>query len=285
MKTPFFFLHIPRTAGTTINAVIKNNFEPHEILSVYRDADYTMLRHIDAALLDRIKLIQGHLLLSSHDPPRIFSREVRVFTFLRNPVDRLVSEYLFLKSWPDNHLYRYLNEGEVSFCDYITSDAKELRYRGKNFMTRAVSGMDFDLSRFPRQALDTAKHHLEHVFGFVGIQEMFDESLLVLRDFLGLRSIFHERTNALRSEVKQRITEADRAVAREHNAADMELHAFAVEVFKNAVAARGPGFSRDLAAFRRINAKFGRVCALITKRAGLETDIPVEMPKNFVFRD
>ncbi len=127
---------------------------------------------------------------------------MRVFTFLRNPVERLVSEYLFQKSWPDNHLYRYLNEENVSFADYITSQAKILKYRGKNFMTRAVSGMDFGLGSFPRAALDTAKRHIERVFGFVGIQEMFDESLLLLRDFLGLRSLYHERMNVLRAARK-----------------------------------------------------------------------------------
>jgi hypothetical protein len=213
MNTPFFFLHIPRTAGTTINSIIKHNFKPHEILSIYRDSDYRRHETVDAALLDRIRLIQGHLLLETYDPPRIYGRDVRVFTFLRNPVERLVSEYLFQKSWPDNHLYRYLNEENVSFADYITSQAKILKYRGKNFMTRAVSGMDFDLGSFPRAALDTAKRHIERVFGFVGIQEMFDESLLLLRDFLGLRSLYHERMNVLRDGAKERVTEADRALA------------------------------------------------------------------------
>ncbi len=283
MNTPFFFLHIPRTAGTTINSIIKHNFEPHEILSIYRDSDYRKHETVDAALLDRIRLIQGHLLLETHDPPRIYGRDVRVFTFLRNPVERLVSEYLFQKSWPDNHLYRYLNEKNVSFADYITSQDKRLKYRGKNFMTRAVSGMDFDLGSFPRTALDTAKRYIEHVFGFVGIQEMFDESLLLLRDFLGLRSIYHERMNVLRDGAKEHVTEADRALALERNAADAELYGFAVETFKDRIAGRGPGFSRELKAFRTINAKFGRVCALITARDGPGTDTPVEMPKNLLF--
>ncbi|QLA16810.1 sulfotransferase family 2 domain-containing protein [Desulfolutivibrio sulfoxidireducens] len=284
MNIPFFFLHIPRTAGTTINSVLKNTFQPKEILSVYRDGDYKAFHELDPAFLDHTKLIQGHLLLHSYDPPQIYSREVRPFTFLRNPVDRLVSEYLFLKSWPDNHLYRYLNEGDVSFREYIQSDAKELRFRGKNFMTRAVSGMDFDVFRFPRQALETAKHHIEHVFGFVGIQERFDESLLLLREFLGLRSIFYEAMNAIRKDLKQSIGKADMELALECNAADMELHAFAVSVFEAKIAERGRDFARKLKAFQKINAKFGHVCALISKRTGLKTDIPIEMPKNLLFR-
>ena len=280
MGKPFFFLHIPRTAGTTLNAVIRNNFAPEEVLSVYNRADYERLAVLDEAALAPIRLIQGHLFLQSYDPPMSYAREVEVFTFLREPVARLVSQYLFELHWEENSLYSFLNEGGVSFADYVTSDCKELRYRGRNFMTRMLSGMDFDLDSFPRAALDAAKRNLESVFGFVGIQERFDESLVMLQDFLGLESLLHERRNALRPALKERIGEADLALAAERNAADAELYAFAVGLFDERVASQGPEFQARVARFREVNTRFAKVCALVARRDGQDMDADVVLPKD-----
>lgn len=35
MDETLFFLHLPRTAGTTLNAVLHDNFAPETVLSVY----------------------------------------------------------------------------------------------------------------------------------------------------------------------------------------------------------------------------------------------------------
>ena len=275
-----FFLHIPRTAGTTLNAVIRNNFAPEEVLSIYSRADYERMAVLDEEVLAPIRLIQGHLFLQSYDPPMSYAREVEVFTFLREPVARLVSQYLFELHWEENSLHTFLNEGGVTFADYVTSDCKELRYRGRNFMTRMLSGMDFALDSFPRAALDAAKRNLESVFGFVGVQERFDESLVMLQDFLGLESILHERRNALRPALKERIAEADLALAAERNAADIELHAFAAELFEHRVSALGDAFQARVARFREVNARFAKVCALMARRNGQDMDADIVLPKD-----
>ena len=39
-QPPFFFFHLPRTAGTTLNAILRDNFAPEEVLTVYRREEY-----------------------------------------------------------------------------------------------------------------------------------------------------------------------------------------------------------------------------------------------------
>jgi len=286
MPEPFFFLHLPRTAGTTVNDILRANFRPGEILSLYRDSDFKRLAGLGSEALEGIRLIQGHTLLHNYDPPLMYSRPVRVFTFLRHPVTRLVSEYAFLKTWPETSLYRFLNDNAVTFRDYLTSKRRELRYRGKNPMTRLLSGCDFDLDGFPRQALDTAKRHLESVFGCFGLQERFDESLLVIGDFLGLQNVYYERRNVLAKGVKEDVGEADVQLALEKNAADMELYAFACELFTARVAAQGPGFAARVRRFRAVNARYAKVCALIAQKTGTGGVGDIENPKDaFLFPD
>lgn len=276
---PFFFLHLPRTAGTTLNAIIRDTFAPQETLSVYTEQEYAAFREIEAAQLDAVRLIQGHLFLDSYDPPQIYGRDVAVFTFVREPVARLISEYYFLKSWPENHMYAYLNENDISFREYLLGTERRLRYRGKNFMTRFFSGMDFALDAFPHKALAAAQHNLEHVFGCVGVQERFDESLLLLGQFLGLKSLCYEKRNVLQAKSKPVVSDEDIALARELNAGDIALYEMACGLFDRRVTALGRLFALKVKEFTLINAKYQSMCARISEELMGEQKGPVILPK------
>ena len=78
MPPMLFFLHMPRTGGTTLNTVLKANFAPEEILSIYQREDYERCRELEPAQLDGIRLVIGHLLPQSVEPPRFYDREVRI---------------------------------------------------------------------------------------------------------------------------------------------------------------------------------------------------------------
>lgn len=274
-----FFLHLPRTAGTTLNSIIRDNFTNEEIISVYSAQEYKEFREIDSSRLNGVRVIQGHLFLDEYSPPRIYSRNVSVFTFLREPVARLVSEYLFLKTWPENHMYAYLNDNGVTFREYLLSDEARLAYRGKNFMTRFFTGMDFALNAFPQTAYDAAAHNLEHEFGFVGIQERFDESLLLLGDFMGLKSLCYEKRNVLASGQIEQISEDDLALARELNAADIKLYDFACDLFAKRVERLGRFFELKVREFKLINAKYQKMCSLISTELVGEQKGPIILPK------
>lgn len=276
----YFFLHIPRTAGTTLNAILAQNFRPEEIITVYQTDEYQKHRAHSANELEGIRLIQGHLLLQQYDPPLMYGQPVDVFTFLRDPIDRLVSEYAFLRSWQSNHLYAYLNDKRISFRQYVESREQILVYRGKNFMTRSISGMDTGDGKYPVKALSRAKRHLEKTFGFIGIQERFMESLVMLGEFMGLENLLHERRNVLRDKAKPCISEDDRAVAEEYNRADRELYAFACALFDRRVEERGKAFLQRVRALEFINARYQKMSGIIEKELQGEEKGPVLRPKN-----
>ena len=267
MHKPYFFLHLPRTAGTTLDSILKNNFPPEKILSIYDKADYEKNRYQSREFLESITLIIGHLLLEQTNPPTLYGMPVRVFTFLREPVARLVSEYDFLRSWKANHLYSFLNENKVSFREYISSQERRLFYRGKNFMTRCISGRSFMDDPYPEEALEYAKEMLEKSFSFFGIQERFFESLIMLGDILGLDNILHEKRNSLEEGSRTRLDEEDIALARQLNLADMALYEFALELFDKRIAALGPSFQAKVKKWKMVNEKYQNIAQLLKQRA------------------
>lgn len=263
---PFIFLHAPRTAGTTLNRILAANFAPDALLSIYTEEEYERLRHLNAHDLAGVRLIQGHVFLDQYTPPLFRGCEVRPFTFLRDPVTRLVSEYVFLKTWPRNHLYSLLNEKKISFREYLTSNDKRLKYRGKNFLVRFITGEDVPHEGDCSEVLAKAKDNLENVFEFVGIVERFDASLLLLGEWLGVKELLYEKRNALRNKGDTAISESDLALARELNAADVALYAFACSLFERRVQEKGEAFSASVRRFRMINERYQKVCSLIDTR-------------------
>lgn len=277
-EAPFFFFHLPRTAGTTLNAILKANFAPEEVLSVYSREDYASCRELEVERLNRLRLIQGHLMPQSLYPPTLYGRPVRIFTFLREPVARLVSEYHFLRTWPRNHMYAYLNENNISFEHYLTGKEHQLCLRGSNFMTHSLAGKFKNID--DAEALERAKDRLENAFCGFGIQERFDESLLLLAGTLGLTQLFYERRNILRKDALPPMTDGELALAAELNQADAALYAFAVELLEKRIAAKGPDFAARLAAFRHVNGKFQHVCALMERKLQIREDGAIIRPKS-----
>lgn len=283
MQAPFFFLHIPRTAGTTLNAVLHNHFTPDEILSVYDKEDYEAHKYHTPEFFERIKLITGHLLLDGTDPPTIYGMPVRVLTLLREPVGRLVSEYDFLRTWESNHLYALLNDKKIAFREYLGSTERQLFYRGKNFMTRCVSGEPFGDEPYPEKALSIAKKNIESNFAFVGIQERFMESLIMLGDLLGMTNMLHDRRNALKREVGTAVDEDDLAYARRLNRADIELYGFACALFDERVRAQGEVFQARVREFAFLNEKYRKISQLLQQKADASEHGGISLPKDGIW--
>lgn len=276
-EPPFLFLHIPRTAGTTLNRLLERNFPPRTVLSLYAREDFARYATIDRERLAEIRLIQGHVLLSDYDAFTFYDTPVRVVTFLREPVARVISEYAFLRAWPQQHLYALLNGENIALSEYVTSSHKLLRYKGSNFMTRVLSGLDPDAR--PEAALDRAKANLRDRVAVFGLTEDFDASLLLLAEAMGLTDLLYERQNILRRPQANRATPEERALVASRNTLDTALYQFARTLFEARVAARGPAFAARLARHALVVAKYQKVCGLLDARGGGPKG-EIEKPKN-----
>lgn len=279
---PLFFLHFPRTAGTTVDEIFFNNYPAGTVLKIYSRDEFQKYAVIDEEAFSKLHYITGHLLLTNTNPTQFYGKKVRAFTFLRDPVSRLHSEYLFLKTWKNQHLHAYLNDNRVSFSQYITSTEKILRYRGKNFMTRCISGDSLETAGIA-ESLEKAKYNLEKSFMFFGIQERFMESVLLLSQKISLKNILHQKRNSLNyAAVKSSLSDEEIRIAREYNQADIELYTYALEVFDARIRQEGVAFQDSLKKYIFLNTKFQNISTLLYKRAtaGNTHDDEIELPKD-----
>lgn len=281
MESPLFFLHFPRTAGTTIDKILFANFSKSEIIKIYSREEFDRYRFIEPEILDNIKYITGHLILESVDPPRFYGRSIRAFTFLRQPVKRLVSEYIFLKTWKENHLYDYLNSRKVSFGEYIASQEKLLKYRGKNFMTRCLSGDSLEDVTDPEASLEKAKNNIVNNFFFFGLQEYFMESLLMLGNQAKLANILHQKHNSLnRNKIDIVISDEEKQIASEYNDLDIRLYNYARDIFLKRIENEGENFQTRLKTFQFLNAKYQKVAEMLYESSKMSAyEEAIHIPK------
>src|SRR5579859_1497066 len=89
---PIIFQHIPKTAGVSVRALMSSNFHVDEILHVpdvhWRDRLFAKLA------ISKYRFIHGHL---HYEFFAALAGSVRLITFLRDPVERIISLYFFLK--------------------------------------------------------------------------------------------------------------------------------------------------------------------------------------------
>lgn len=98
MKRILYFLHIPKTAGTSLNKIIKAQFKNNK---VYPFATYHQVFTNTKLNLDSFEMVAGHFTMSF---VKNFNNPVDTFTVFRNPVSRVISAY--------NH---FMREPEANF--------------------------------------------------------------------------------------------------------------------------------------------------------------------------
>lgn len=269
MREVLFFLHIPKTAGTTLNAVLEANFPPESVLSVYDKASQQRMESLTAEEFQALRLIQGHVFV--RDFEQFFSQPLTAFTMLREPVARVVSEYDFLRSWPEHHLYHYLNKNRIGIADYVAGESKELRRRGKNLMCNSLAG-SAPPCKDEAETLERAKANLER-FAVVGLTEMFDATLLLLQEAAGLQNVLYERRNIRAGVLKpQDLSPGELEVVREHNRLDMELYAHAKTRIEEEVARRGANFQKRLKHFQEINRRYQAISEKVLLKSGVRQE-------------
>jgi len=214
------FVHIEKTAGTTLHRVFMNNYpeyvhlKPWSLWSNQEENDFTRdeFRYL-RRLLPWTRAIGGHSLRAYLRYEAVSRTPVRYVTFLREPISRYLSHF------------RYQRD-VMKLPWTLESFSAEPRFN--NYMTGRLSATG---------DLEEAKHVLRHQFAFVGLMEQFDRSLVLMKALLGLKR-FDTRYEACNvNRRSRRLTggecpESLGARLRRNNALDLELYRFAErEVF------------------------------------------------------
>lgn len=209
---PPIFIHIPKTAGSTLRTLITENYAADEVLSLYGDPkEILVAAAAQMGRTDTYRLIQGHTPYGTHRFLGI--REPRYFTFLRDPVERLLSDIAHATRDEEHRFHRELAASGLSE-DQRISVALDIPYY-RNAIAHYVSGT-FTTETISMTQLGVAIDNL-WASEFVGVSEQFEVSLLIMAKKLGWQHVVPQKCN-VRPDARKAVepalkTRLDRALA------------------------------------------------------------------------
>ncbi len=190
---PCIFVHVPKTAGTSLRAELAAILPPDINIHVdYTDTSRSFHDRIDDAVARFLQQAgpRGIRFASGHIVGRHVTRiaqqlpQARFITMLRDPVARLVSDY--------RHQRSPRHPGHEAFIARVPDLAAYVRIRSE--ADKAA------LHLVPREVLATHDpgaciDHVMRRFAFVGIQEMYDLSFRTLTALAGRQQAPRLRAN------------------------------------------------------------------------------------------
>jgi tetratricopeptide (TPR) repeat protein len=239
-KCKYLFTHIPKTAGKLITDIVGQQFaEEERFLFLFDDTFYDEYkRQRETDRYQKLRFFAGHL---SYDLIELVAPDY-TFTFLREPIDRVISCYFY---WRQVHCNDKTTDFEGNVCDLIDTQVdweEDLMrhllnpYTGKSLELLNTQTWQIASNLYNRQPwserdiMNRAKAHLDS-FDFVGVYEELKSDIIALFQEQGwqLPTTFQHmnKTEGRKeiSEVSSRLLEAIRSA----NQLDIELYNYALE--------------------------------------------------------
>jgi hypothetical protein len=260
------FLHIGKTAGSTMRQVLRRQFSPSQVMVVRspvrnprrlrREDTLEHFASLPEAERLRPRLILGHTIFGLHE---LVPRPSTYITLLRDPVALVQSQYHYVRRTPGHWLYDTARS--MSLEEYIRSGVS---LEMDNSQTRALSGdVSTEYGRCTPEMLATATQHIEERFTLVGMTERFDETLVLLGSAFGWSRLAYVRANVAPGRQRRDLPAETRRLIEVRNELDMNLYALNARRFEQTVD-EAPWFEDRLRRLRRNNALF-RPWGMVTR--------------------
>ncbi len=246
--------HISKTGGTSLRQVVQANYKGKALQEWYgpnRGSVAWYEEHYHALSPRRKAAIQCIASHSAHYLIPVIDRPFRVFTLVREPVDRVISLYYFTKilarsgkgkgaeigraleelGWELTDIYQHLGNQTT-----ITPEQHRLFAPFFNGQARAILGPHMDTASMPfvqglPDILTPFQDKLQVVLDAhyeLGVTEDYDRSVRYFAQVFGWRRVFFRKKNPTRNRPRlDELPAALIAVIRSFNALDVWLHEYA----------------------------------------------------------
>ncbi|MCF6306992.1 MAG: sulfotransferase family protein [Flavobacteriaceae bacterium] len=216
MKNKNIFIHIPKTGGTTINCAInKTDWQTKPDFN-YRHIDYQTKRSNSADIFNPLK----------YD----YYKDYNIFMLLRHPVDRIISEYSFIKTRPE-------------FMSLIKPLPKDLISYVKNRQTQnymigfLVGKRMYDTNLVNQDDFELVSNTIRNSNIKVGIFEHYEASLNYFSQHTNIKwpkKLDVKRITLNRPKLNEVSEELSNLIIK-HNALDFQLYNECLKTFESQV--------------------------------------------------
>jgi len=223
------FLHLPKTAGTTLNRLIEWEYRLSEMYSidpVLFEWSAAHLRKLPLARLRKTRMFKGHMLFGLHE---ILPQPSTYITVLRDPVERVLSAFYFMRSYWLHPLYWKLRREKWTIEEFVQRSTRD------NVQCKILAGADYH-APCTEAILEKASRHLSQRFSVVGLSERFEESLALMKLRFGWQLKSYSSFNVTRSRPKKGdLSSSTLDLIMERNRFDVALYQHAATRFEAAV--------------------------------------------------
>ncbi len=189
-KKQFQFVHIPKTAGTTFALILTRQFKWSKKLSFYSPKARQKYPSLTAAYKNKFDLSYGHIGFRANQG---LERGIEYFTFLRSARERLLSSYRHIKGDGNHVIKKQINVNDYTLKDFLKQG---LVRNFDNLMVRYLSNtIQKDYLTVNEEDLKTAIKNFDEHFHIFGLTEYFDESLVLLSDYMGWPPLYYVKEN------------------------------------------------------------------------------------------
>ena len=132
------FLHLPKTAGTTVNRLIEWEYRLSEMYSIdpvlFRWST-AQLRKLPPERLKRIRMFKGHMTFGLHE---MLPQPATYISVLRDPVDRVISAFYFMQNYKLHPFYWKLRREKWTLEDFVRNSRRD------NVQSKIVAGAVYE---------------------------------------------------------------------------------------------------------------------------------------------
>ena len=252
MKDLFIHLHIPKTGGTTLRDIIQRQYRSEKILMIPKlEESENILKEVSTSQINQLKLIQGHLKYGLHNH---FHRRAKYFAIIRDPINRVLSTYYYVLSQKNNPQNLSTANNQMTIYDFVQSGVNPFLINGQ---TQLISGKTGDIDNpiiESEELFSLAKENIENDFLFLGITEMFDETILILKNMLGWHMPYYSIANRTKKKPNyDAVNPTIISFIKEHNQLDIKLYNITKTSLLNRIAEENDIFQDRINKFKKIN--------------------------------
>jgi hypothetical protein len=223
------FLHLPKAAGSTLNRLIEWEyplFQMYSVDPVFFRWSWAHLHRLSRKRLKRTRMFKGHMLFGLH---AILPQPATYITVLREPVDRVISSFYFMRTYKLHPLYWKFKFENWSLEDFVRRSPRE------NVQCKIIAGAEYN-KPCTAEICERAKENLVRYFSVVGLSERFEESLALMKLRFGWKLQRYSSFNVTRSRPRKAdVPQSTLDLIAEKNALDISLYKCAANIFQSAV--------------------------------------------------